>query len=335
MNTTKLRISVLTCMLTLSMTLLAACGSSNNAGANVPEQSANTGSTNTATNTAQAEENATRSFKDWTGHDVEVPTTPQRVIYHGEVTGDLLALGVQPIGLDKKSAVGTVYESSVASADDVGFPFNVEKAMTLEPDLIIFSNADEAQYEQIAKVAPTVTFDSFAPLEDRLTTLGDLLNKQQEASDWIAEYKSKSSDMWKKLKDDGVIGDESALVLTMYPGNRMFVMANAGLPQFLYEGGGFRAPDGVQKLMDEEQGFAQISTELLPDYAADRIFILNPVDAEAQSDTAELLKSEVWGKLPAVQAGHVYYFDIVKATSDATSRAWLIDELPKALAGQQ
>jgi iron complex transport system substrate-binding protein len=336
MSKKTVRLSAIACTLALSLTLLSACGSNDNNNGSIAEPTTNSGTNEPAPTSAnEAEASGTRVFKDWTGHDVEVPVNPQRVIYHGEVTGDLLALGVQPVGLDKKSAAGTVYEQAIASSDDVGFPFNVEKAMTLDADLIIFSNSDDAQYEQISKVAPTVTFDSFAKLEDRMNTLGDLLNKQQEAADWIAQYKSKSDAMWKKLKDENVIGDETAVVLTMYPGNRLFVMANAGLPQFLYESGGFRTPEGVQALMDQEQGFAQISNELLPEYAADRIFILNPVDVEAQNSTNDLQQSEIWRKLPAVQAGHVYFFDIVKANSDASSREWLIDELPKALAGQQ
>ena len=33
---------------------------------------------------------------------------------------------------------------------------------------------------------------------------------------------------------------ETASVFTLYPGNRLFIMAGAGLPQFLYEEGGFK-----------------------------------------------------------------------------------------------
>ncbi|UED69114.1 MULTISPECIES: ABC transporter substrate-binding protein [Brevibacillus] len=285
--------------------------------------------------TAKASAATTRMFTDWAKHEVEVPVTPQRVIYHGETTGDLLALGVEPIGIMKQAIEGTVLEDRLPSAQDVGFPLNVEKALTLNPDLIIFSNSDTQQYEAISKVAPTVTFNTFDTLEVRMRTLGDLLNKKQEAEEWLAAYTVKAADMWANLRANGIQEGETASVFTMYPGNRLFVMAGAGLPQFLYEKGGFKPLPIVQELIDQQTGFIEISTELLPKYAADRIFILNPVDSAAQDSTKELRASEVWLNLPAVKSGKVYDFDILKANSDATSREWMITELPKVLLNQK
>ncbi|WP_141504970.1 ABC transporter substrate-binding protein [Paenibacillus luteus] len=313
---------------TLMGALLLACGSNENKSVNTASPTAET--TEAPTTTEQAAE-TTRMFTDWTKHDVEVPTTPQRVIFHGETTGDLLALGVKPIGIMTDAIEGTVIENLLPDAEDVGFPLSVEKSLSLKPDLIIFSNSDEQQYEAISKVAPTVTFNTFDKLDVRMRTLGDLLNKKQEAEEWLAAYKEKTSSMWKQLHESGIKEGETASVFTMYPGNRLFIMAIAGLPQFLYEEGGFKPTPIIQDLLDKETGFAEISPELLSEYAGDRIFILNPVVPEAQQSTNELMESEIWKKLPAAQSGQVYTIDINKASSDATSREWLIDELPKVL----
>ncbi|RXZ82527.1 ABC transporter substrate-binding protein [Paenibacillaceae bacterium] len=277
------------------------------------------------------ENSATRLFKDWTGHEVEVPTNPQRVIYHGETTGDLLALGVVPVGVMKLNISGSVFEKQLNGAEDIGFPFNVEKAMTLDPDLIIFSNADAAQYEQISKVAPTVTFNTFASLEDRMHTLGKLFDKQQEAQQWLDNYNNKAKDMWAQLNEAGVGEGETASVFTLYPGNRIFAMANTGLSQVLYDEGGFKPTPPIQKALDEGQGFIEISAELLAEFAGDRVFLLTPVDPEAIKDTNELVKSNTWLSLPAVKNEQVYTFHILEAYSDAISREWILNELPKAL----
>lgn len=324
-------ISLLTTV-TLMGALLLACGS------NAEQPSAEQVSTSPTTEVssspaaespaASAEaETGTRIFKDWTGHDVEVPVTPQRVIYHGETTGDLLALGVTPIGV-MKNTEGSVYEEQVKDAEDVGFPISVEKSLSLSPDLIIFGNSDDAQYDALAKVAPTVTFDTFAPLEDRMRILGDLLNKKQEAEDWIAQYTAKTKEMWAMLHENGLKEGETASIFTMYPGNRLFIMANAGLPQAVYNEDGFKPTPLIQEIIEASEGFREISAEILPEAAGDRIFILDPVPDDAKKDTEELLKSTIWKNLPAVKAGKVYYFDIQKASSDATSRDWLIDALP-------
>ncbi|AZN39953.1 ABC transporter substrate-binding protein [Paenibacillus albus] len=308
--------------------LLLGCGKNNTMESNTASPAAVTTET-----PAAAEETAetTRKYTDWSKHEVQIPVTPQRVIYHGETTGDLLALGVKPIGIMKDAIKGTVMEDQLPDVDDVGFPLNVEKAMTLKPDLIIFSNDDAEQYKAISKVAPTVTFNTFDQLDVRMRTLGDLLNKKQEAEDWLAAHAVKMTNMWDELHANGIKEGETASVFTMYPGNRLFIMAGAGLPQFLYEQGGFKPLPNVQKLIDEQTGFLEISAEVLPQYKADRIFILNPVDPAAQEDTTELMNSAIWKGIPAVKDGHVYHFDILKASSDATSRDWMVTELPKVL----
>lgn len=306
------------------------CGSNADKNSNAVSSNAAATEAPAPTATAQAEETS-RVFTDWTNHNVEVPVNPQRIIFHGETTGDLLALGVKPIGIIKSQTSGTVLEQQLADVEDVGFPLSVEKSLTLQPDLIIFGNADEQQYETISKVAPTVTFNTFASISERMRTLGDLLNKKQEAEDWLAAHAANTAAMWKNLNENGIAEGETASVFTMYPGNRLFIMAGAGLPQFLYEEGGFKPTKIIQDIIDQEIGFVEISAELLPEYAADRIFILNPVDPAAVQSSNDLMKSEIWLKLPAVQKGQVYNIDILKASSDATSREWLVDELPKIL----
>ncbi|WKL04936.1 ABC transporter substrate-binding protein [Paenibacillus amylolyticus] len=226
---------------------------------------------------------------------------------------------------------GTVYDDQVAQAEDVGFPISVEKALALNPDLIIFSNSDETQYDQISKVAPTVTFDSFGSIEDRMRILGDLLNKKQEAEDWITNHQKATEEMWKQLHENGLKEGETASVFTMYPGNRLFVMAGSGLPQLLYGKDGLKPTAEIQKVLDQDMGFVEISTEKLSEFAGDRIFILDPVTDDAKQSTKELLDSTIWKNLPAVKEGKVYRFNIVKASSDALSREWLLQELPKQM----
>lgn len=317
---------LLVCIAIMGSTLIA-CGNKNNSSNNAPSSETQT----TATPAPEQTEETTRMFTDWTGHEVEIPVNPKRVIYHGEVTGDVLALGVVPVGVMKNENGGTVYDDLIANVEDVGFPLSLEKSLELNPDLIIFSNSDATQYEQILKIAPTVTFDSFAPITERMHTLGDLLGKQAEAEAWLTKYNTTMQEMWTLVHENGVKEGETASVFTMYPGNRLFIMAGAGLPQFLYEENGFKPVNKVQEIIDQEIGFVEISAELLNEYAGDRIFILNPVDPAAQQSTSELMESEVWKNLSAVKNGYVYNFDIVKAGSDALSRDWMIEELPKLL----
>jgi|GEM_PF-5563463 len=61
-----------------------------------------------------------------------------------------------------------------------------------------------AFYEQLSKIAPTIVFDTFAPLEERLPLLGDALGKKPQAEQWLAEYNKQEDQMWKELQAAGL-----------------------------------------------------------------------------------------------------------------------------------
>ncbi|PCD82994.1 ferrichrome ABC transporter substrate-binding protein [Lysinibacillus fusiformis] len=314
----KLNRHMLICSLLLLVgVLLAACGSNN--------EETNRKETATA-------EPTTRIYKDYLGHEVEIPVNPERVVYHGEGYGDVLALNIKTVGAGFSWITDYAWEDRVKDVEDVGFPINVEQTLSLKPDLIIIGTSDEKTYSQLSKIAPTIVFDTFAPLNQRLTELGDILNKKEEAAQWIEDYTDKADKMWESLVAVGTVKpDETASVLTYYPGDRLFVMARAGLSQVLYDSNVLKPGHKIQKILDDGTGFAEISTELLPEYAGDRIFILTPVTDEAKQSTKEMMDSPIWKSLPAVKNGHVYTIDIQKSDSDASTREWLLTELPTML----
>ncbi|MCG7437314.1 ABC transporter substrate-binding protein [Lysinibacillus fusiformis] len=314
----KLNRHMLICSLLLLVgVLLAACGSNN--------EETNRKETATA-------EPTTRIYKDYLGHEVEIPVNPERVVYHGEGYGDVLALNIKTVGAGFSWITDYAWEDRVKDVEDVGFPINVEQTLSLKPDLIIIGTSDEKTYSQLSKIAPTIVFDTFAPLNQRLTELGDILNKKEEAAQWIEDYTDKADKMWESLVAVGTVKpNETASVLTYYPGDRLFVMARAGLSQVLYDSNVLKPGDKIQKILDDGTGFAEISTELLPEYAGDRIFILTPVTDEAKQSTKEMMDSPIWKSLPAVKNGHVYTIDIQKSDSDASTREWLLTELPTML----
>ena len=327
------------CVLFLMTTLLLACGNSGEQPAK--NNASNATGNNTSDTTVPSPETSdkgtnetaatTRSYTDYIGHTVEIPVNPKRVIYSGETYGDLLALGVQAVGYPLSMGEGQVFEDQLQGVEDVGFPINLEKTLELQPDLIIYAGTDEADFEQLSKIAPTIIFDTFAPLNERMLDIGGILGKTTEAEAWLAKYKTSEDAMWEQLKAAGIKEGETASVFTYYPGDRLFVMATTGLSQVLYGENGFKPTPAIQKVLDEGMGFQEVSMEVLKEYAGDRIFILTPVADEAKQSTATLLKSPIWKGLPAVKNGYVYIQDIMKTSSDATTREWLLDELPQLL----
>nr|WP_240343874.1 AraC family transcriptional regulator [Paenibacillus sp. SYP-B3998] len=269
---------------------------------------------------------------DWTGHEVDIPVMPQRVIYHGETFGDLIALGVEAIGSASTFIRGTIYEDHLDDIHDIGHPFNSDKSRMLEPDLIIVANEDENLYSTISQIAPTVTFNSFAPLERRLHTLGDLLGKQKEAKLWLDAYTAKESTMWLDLQSH-MKTDETASVFIFDHGNRLFVMGTTGLSSALYHPFGFKPGDKIQELLASGQAFMEITTDQLSAYAGDRIFMLLGHNEISRQATHALMQSSLWRKLPAVRNGYVYQVNALHWNlGDALTRERLLQALPLLLA---
>jgi iron complex transport system substrate-binding protein len=339
---TRRQFSIVLCVIFLMSTILLACGNSeeqltgNATATNAGNTSANDSALSASPSTEEAgnstvKDELTRSYTDYIGHTMEIPVSPERVIFSGETYGDLLALGVQAIGFPLFMGEGQVYEEKLQGVEDVGFPINLEKTLELQPDLIIYAGTDESDFEALSKIAPTIIFNTFAPLQERMLEIGGILGKTKEAEEWLAQYKASEDAMWDELKTSGMKPGETTAVFTYYPGDRLFVMASTGLSQVLYGENGFKPTPPIQKLLDEGTGFQEVSMEAIGQYAGDRIFILTPVADEAKLSTEKMLQSKVWQSLPAVNNGLVYTQDIMKTSSDATTREWLLGEIPRLL----
>ena len=91
----KMRFTLALSIIALFGTLLAACGNSkeNNAVSSESPLAANPTATATASSSETAETPASeRKITDYMGHEVEIPVSPQRVIFVGETFSDLFVL---------------------------------------------------------------------------------------------------------------------------------------------------------------------------------------------------------------------------------------------------
>lgn len=270
--------------------------------------------------------------QDWTGHEVEIPVTPQRIVYVGETFNDLLALQVETIvGGTVTWLEQTLYPDKIKDVQDITVPLNPADLIALNPDLIIYANSDESRYNQICEIAPTLTFNSFASLDRRLTTLGDWLGKKAEAKHWLERYEEKAAAMWQQLRSVLATG-ETASVFIHDHGERLFVMGSSGFSTALYHPCGFSPGEKIQEVLLAGEGFWEISEAVLPAYAGDRIFMLLSDKPHSRRATQKLLTSELWKSLPAVQNGHVYLVEAKMWNYGAAlARESLLDVLPRLL----
>jgi ABC-type Fe3+-hydroxamate transport system substrate-binding protein len=198
--------------------------------------------------------------------------------------------------------------------------------------LIIIANADENAYLTVSSIAPTLTFDSFAPLEYRMRTLGSWLGKQHEAEAWLHAFAAKNAAMWQQLYMDTIQPGESASALVYDHGNHLYAMGMSGFSTALYAPCGLQPTEEIKAILDEGLGFAEVDPARLPAYSGDHIFMFIPEDKVSRKAMERLLQSSLWSNLPAVRQGHVYLLEAGKWNSgDALTREKLLTLLPKLL----
>lgn len=276
---------------------------------------------------------ATRTYTDAVGRKVEIPVKPEKLIAH-YFASEMVALGQPMLGTNYVNAKQSLSEEQLAGIADVGgadLVPNAEKLIALAPDLIVVPDfVEQGDLDQLSKIAPTVAVaygtDEFA----RLRTLGELVGRADAADAWIAAYEDKAAETRDKLK--GAIGEgETATAFILYGDKKLYVYGPARVGVTLYDSLGFVMPKSVgDAFAGGSELWKEISIEKLPDYAGDRILL---VQSEGSEDTLQALKdSPVWSTLPAVKSGHAYVVPSRWGLNDPLTLDWQLDEATKLLA---
>lgn len=272
------------------------------------------GSGGSATSAPEAvADTGTRTISTVLG-DVEVPANPQRVLVQ-YLMGDVIALGVQPVGISE-AYEGAAFKEEVKESTDLGHwaEWDMEAVMKLDPDLII--TAGEEQAKEMSKIAPAI-YVPYGEItqEERVRLIGQALNKEKEAEQVLADYDQNVKESVQKLLDAGFVDK----TISVFEGGNdsMTVMGKLfGAGRIVYDVLTLKAPKGVQTgIIDKNTYSESVSLEVLPEYAGDYI-IRNTYDG-----MDDLSQNQVWSSLPAIQNHHLiemefglsYYTDIYSA----------------------
>ncbi len=308
----------------LSAILLTACGAANKeaateAGLKVTEQAEET--------TAGKD---TRVIKMEYG-DVEIPANPKRVVV-AFFQGDLLALGIHPVGTSFND--DAVFEQELGDVTVVdAFELNPEAIMELDPDLIIWNNTDD--YESLSKIAPTLARNYYdMEVKDRLAFFGEVFGVPEKAEKIMSDFEKKAEESKKQLSEKGLADKNVILLENQTKGIlRVFGDDYGRGGEIIYQYLGLKAPERIQKEVMDQEGvnFIDISYETLKDYVGDYIF--------SDQRIADLKGVEVWESLPAVKEGRLvqnssgmFWFSDI--TSMNAQMDFIMDSLLKTVKGQ-
>lgn len=230
--------------------------------------------------------------------DVEIPANPQRVVV-AFFQGDLLALGIKPVGTSFNDDAIFANELSDVTIVDA-FELNPEAIMELEPDLIIWNNQDD--YEELSKIAPTIAMNFYSGLtyKERLNFFGEVFGLEDEAEQLIKDFEGKVAEAKETLTQNGLIDKNVILLENKQQGVLRAFGDNYGRGgEIIYQYLGFSAPERIQtEIIDKEDVyFIDIGYEMLNQYIGDYIFSNEEIDT--------LATDSMWTSLPAVKEGRL------------------------------
>lgn len=273
----------------LFISLLAACSNST--------------SEKTNSETESDSSAATRIYHSENG-DIEVPSNPKRVAVLAHIyVGNVLELGIKPIAVNEWVKGNKFFEGMLDDVEVVTED-SYEKLLELNPDLIITLSSDK-NIKKYSEIAPTVTLThgTFDYLEQHIE-IGKIVGKEEEAKAWVEEWNEKAEAAGQKVKE--AIGDNATVTVLEPSGKELYVYGkNFGRgTEVMYQAFDIKAPEKVVQDVFGP-GFKAISSEVIPQYAGDYLFVGE--DPEAPDNS--FMETDVWKEIPAVQEDNVIKFD--------------------------
>lgn len=259
---------------------------------------------------------------------VEVPKNPDRVIVLSSFAGNLMNLDVNLVGVDSWSKMNPRFEERLKGVEAVSGD-NLEKIIELNPDLIIgLSNTKNVK--KLKEIAPTVTY-TYGKVDylQQHIEIGKLVNKEQEARQWVEGFKERAKDLGEKVKAE--IGEDTTVSVIEKFEKQIYVFGdNWGRgTEILYQAMGLKMPEKVKKLA-LEPGYYAISPEVLPEFAGDYIIFSKNQDADNSFQN-----TKTYQNIPAVQNGNVFEVN-AKAFyfNDPHTLDYQLDYFKKAFLGE-
>lgn len=307
--------------LALLTALLAGCagGTEGSGSAGTPEPTSPvTQSTTPEPGNGADEGTWPRTYVDALGNEVVLEKQPERVIslFHGMFHDYMYALGVYPVGVagaDTFLARWNAFDRFLSERPvvDIGQTgsANLELVLELEPDIIIGMASDEANYEELSKIAPTILLDYPKINLDwkyGLEEFAKIFGKEDMVDDVISETEATVADAADKLTDFRSKG-ESVIFIAVNEKTIWPYIVDRLQTVYSEDGLALTPPAGYEQWTDRS---AALSLEALAEYNPDHIFLLlNHGDQTAEAYLEELKGNAVWATISAVKNEHIYVTD--------------------------
>ncbi|MFF2093131.1 ABC transporter substrate-binding protein [Paenibacillus sp. NPDC058174] len=245
--------------------------------------------------------------------DVEIPVEPKRIValYYHNI---LLAFDMKPVGANLTWWGGSPFLKDVEADGivDVGGPPSPEAVAALDPDLIIMNSNNADDYEQYAKIAPSVLipYDPANSVYDDSKLLGEVLGKPEAGEKLLKQFEEKAKAAREKLAGKMDENAKVAIIRIDAKGGQFSIFGyNYGRGGWsVYKGLNLKMPAKIEKELNDQnaQIVQKLSIELLPEYLADADYVLVSNEGEGMDSLAN---RDVWKTIPAVKSNKAIELD--------------------------
>ncbi|BAH46571.1 probable transcriptional regulator [Brevibacillus brevis NBRC 100599] len=244
----------------------------------------------------------------------------------------LLALGIRPIGAPEEQVTYLREQLRMKEADEiVSLPENTPDLIkSLQPTFILTeSTGDSAAF---SKVAPTLALpwldhDVFG----HLNILADVLGLKDQAHLWLKQHEQKVLKA-KRCIDAHIQKKETFLILNVRP-QSLLAYGARNIGHVLYKSLKLTPPKMIQEELTRNPNFwaTPINEDQLSQYAADWLFVHIFDDDLSRAHFLELMKQDVWQRIPAVQKGQVVILNPIWFSYDPLSLDIQLEEAVQIL----
>lgn len=252
---------------------------------------------------SQSVEGETRTYQSEKG-PIKIPKNPKRVaVMAASYTGNLLALNITPVAVNQWPKHSKFFEPQLDKVPVIT-ENNPEKLLAQKPDLII-AFSDDKNIKKYQEIAPTVllTYQKYDYLQQHIE-IGKIVGKEKEAKAWVDQWKQKAAQARAKVQK-AISPNATASVFESYAKQLYLYGKNWGRgTEVIYQALGMKAPQKVEQDAFKT-GYRAISTEVIPEYAGDFLFV---GEGWNKADTS-FMNTDVWKNIPAVKKGNVITFD--------------------------
>ncbi|GAA1392764.1 hypothetical protein GCM10009613_38320 [Pseudonocardia kongjuensis] len=241
---------------------------------------------------------------------VEIPETPQRIVAVDYISPEILFDLEAPLvgALDLSSgADGEKYSTITAVGNDSG-ELNFEQLAGLDPDVIIGNEIEnEAAYDQLAQIAPTVLFsDGGTDWKATVNTVAEIAGKTADVQSREQAYQTEVERLRGEFGD--AIGASGAwAVAGTYDGASWYVYGSDTGPNTVLTDLGATLAPVAEEVRADPNTFTRTLEQLDALQSAQVILFDDlgpPVTTEGAAAT--LQADPLFSGLPAAQAGKVY-----------------------------